>query len=151
MEGPDSTSAQIRKVTDHDTLVLVDREPQHGWYDVIDVRSGKDGWVSENDVRISLTKHPIPEAKFSEEYVGSDAAPDVVVANQTNVDLSLKIAETHYTIPPRSQLPVVLASGTFSYFATEPGVIPAMGSQEFERGHKYTWRFWVKTTIVMVP
>lgn len=151
MEEPNSSSAQIKRVTDHDTLVLIDREPEHGWYDVIDVRSGKEGWVNENDVRISPTKHPIPEAKFSEEYVGSDDAPEVTVTNQTNGDLSLKIGGSYYTLKPKSQLPVPLSNGTFSYYATEPGVIPLMGSQLFKRGHRYTWRFWVESTLVRFP
>jgi len=151
MDSPESNAKQIRAVSDIDLLVLIDREPTHDWYNVIDVRTGKEGWVNGDDVRISLTKHPIPAAKFSEEYVGPDAAPEVVVANQTSGHLSLKVEGTFYTLKPNSQLPVAVSAGTFSFYATEPGAIPAQGRQEFKRGYRYTWKFWIETSYSKFP
>ena len=151
VEEPDASAATIRKVSERDTLVLIDREPRNGWYDVIDVRSGREGWVNQNDVEIIFTKHPEASAKFSEEYLGSDAAPKVDVVNQTSDSLDLKVGQTYYTVQPKSQISVPIPAGTFSYYATEPGVIPAMGKQEFKRGYGYTWTFWVETHVVELP
>jgi hypothetical protein len=151
MSRPNEEATQIRAVSDRDTLVLIDRNPQSGWYDVIDVRSGKEGWVRADSVEINLTKHPAPASKFSEHYVGSEAAPKVTVINQTPSDLSLKIGAEYFTVPPRSQLPLPSTEGTFSYYGAEPGVIPAQGTQEFKRGYEYTWKFWIDTTFVRLP
>jgi hypothetical protein len=151
LDGHESTSSLIRVVSERNVLVLLERVPQNGWYNVIDVQSGKEGWVKENDVKISLTNHPRPQARFTEDYVGSDTAPDVVVLNQTSGDLSLKVEGTFYTLKPHAQLPVSVPAGTFSYYATEPGVIPAQGRQEFKRGYRYTWKFWIETSYVRYP
>ena len=71
--------------------------------------------------------------------------------NQTASDLSLKIGDYHYTVPPQSHLPVSLSGGESTYYATEPGIIPATGSHEFRRGYRYTWKFWIVTTAVGLP
>jgi hypothetical protein len=151
MSGPNEDATQIKTVSDRDTLVVIDRNPQSGWYNVIDVRSGKEGWVRADSVEINLTKHPAPVSKFSEQYVGSDVAPKVTVINQTLRHLSLKIGVDYFTVPPHSQLPVPLAEGTFSYYGTVPEAIPAMGTQTFRRGYEYTWKFWIDTTVVHLP
>jgi hypothetical protein len=149
--GPNEDATQIRTVSDRDILVVIDRKPQSGWYDVIDVRSGKEGWVRADSVEVNLTKHPAPASKFSEQYVGSDAAPKVTVINQTLRNLSLNIGVDYFTVPPNSQLPVSLTEGTFRYYGAEPDVVPAMGTQEFKRGYEYTWKFWIDTTVVRLP
>ena len=87
---PNQESAVIRTATRHNLLALIHRASKDGWYDVVDVHSGEEGWVRESDVRIHRTEHPQPEAKFSEEYVGTNAAPEVTVANQTSSTLTLE-------------------------------------------------------------
>jgi hypothetical protein len=151
MNEPHDEATKMRIVSDLDTLVLIDRKPHSGWYDVIDVHTGKEGWVRQSDVLINLTKHPATESKFSEQYVGSDAAPKITVFNQTGRDLSLKIGANYFTLQPNSQLLVPIADGTFSFYGTEPDVIPASGTQEFKRGYEYTWKFWIQTTAVRLP
>ncbi|HTU51387.1 MAG TPA: hypothetical protein VMF56_12370 [Acidobacteriaceae bacterium] len=151
MSAPDSESALIKVVPRREMLVLVNREPRRGWYNVIDVPLGKEGWVNETDVSISLTKHPLRTATFQEEYAGMDGAPRINVLNKTGSNLSLKIGDTHYTINPRSELPVSVPAGIFKFYASEPGVIPVIGRQEFKRSYRYSWTFWVEKTIVPVP
>jgi hypothetical protein len=151
MSNPNEEATQIRTVSDRDTLVLIDRNPQSGWYDVIDVLSGREGWVRADSVEIELTKHPAPVSKFSEQYVGSDAPPKVTVINQTLRSLGLKIGVDYFTVPPHSQLPVPLTEGTFSYYGTVPEAIPAMGTQTFKRGYEYTWKFWIDKAVVPFP
>jgi hypothetical protein len=147
-KDPSSSSAQILRVNDRDLLVLVDREPTQGWYDVIDVHSGKEGWVSQDEVRIQFTSHPKPDAKFSVEYTGTDSPPDVLVENETESVLSLKVGEDHRYIQPRSHLQIHVPLGTFRFYASVPDVLPASGTQTFERGSRYSWKFWVETRFV---
>jgi ribosomal protein S27E len=151
MERPDASAERKRTVPASAVLVLLDREPTDDWFDVIDVRSGKEGWVNKEDVQIDLTKHPAPPAKFSEEYTGSDAPPDIIVENQSSGELSLKMGGSLYSIQPNSQLSLSPPGGAYSYYAMEPGVMPAMGEQAFKRGYSYTWRFWVETRVVRIP
>ncbi|MGP8250786.1 MAG: SH3 domain-containing protein [Terracidiphilus sp.] len=151
MDTPDTNGAVVRSVTANDVLVLVDRTPSNGWYDVIDVRSGKEGWVSQDDVQISFTKHPEQAAKFTEEYTGSDDPPEISVENATSGVLNLKVDGNFYSVQPNSTISISLSGGSSSYYATEPGAIPAMGKKDFERGYRYSWRFWIETSYVPVP
>jgi hypothetical protein len=146
-----SSATVIKKVSNNDTLILINREPRKGWYDVIDVRSGREGWVQKNDVDITLSKEAQRTAKFSEEYLGTDSDPRVDVVNKTGNSLELKVDQTHYTVQPKSQISVSTPPGTFGFYATEPGIIPALGSQEFKRGYQYTWTFWIETRVVPLP
>lgn len=151
MSEPDSAATRIRTVSDRDMLALINRKPQSGWYDVIDVPLGKEGWVQENDVRVSLTTHQMNVAKFQEEYTGSNAAPSVTIINQTHRNLTLKIGETQYAIRSESSLSISIPSGIFRYYASAPAAIPAIGEREFKRSYRYSWEFWVEPNIVAIP
>jgi hypothetical protein len=151
MDAPTSDANRIRTASEGDVLALIDRGPTNGWYDIIDVRSGKEGWVNGDNVQISFTKHPKPAARFAEEYVGSDTAPDVMVLNKTSANLSLKVMGTLYTVKPNSNLRLAIPEGTYSFYATEPGVIPVEGKEEFRRGYRYSWSFWVQTSFAKLP
>lgn len=151
MTAPDASAKLIRFVSAQDTLALVNPTPQDGWLDVIDVRSGKEGWINAEDAQINLTKHPNAAPRFSEEYTGSDQAPEVIVVNQSDEVLNLKIGETRYKVQPNTQLPLSLGAGTVSFYATVPGAIPAIGDEDFKRGYRYNWRFWVETSPNGLP
>ncbi len=145
MDFTDPNGKVIRNIAADDILVLVDRTPTNGWLDVIDVRSGKEGWVNQDDVKIQLTQHPEQAAKLTEEYVGSDDPPEVSVENATDRVLSLKIEQSSYSIEAGSTVSVSLPPGTYSYYAWEPGVIPDRGRDDWKSGYKYTWKFYVRT------
>jgi hypothetical protein len=151
MDFTDPKGTIIRNVTTNDVLVLVSRIPTNGYLDVIDVRSGKEGWVDQDDVQIQLTRQPERAAQFTEEYVGSDDPPEVSVENATDSELNLKIEESFYTVGRNATQTIPLSGGTYSYYATEPGAIPAMGKQNFKRGYRYTWKFWIETSYVRTP
>jgi hypothetical protein len=98
MDFTDPNGTVVKNIMANDLLVLVDRTPTTGWFDVIDVRSGKEAWVDQDDVKIQLTQHPEQAAKLTEQYVGSDDPPEVSVQNATGDTLSLKIGEKPYTL-----------------------------------------------------
>jgi hypothetical protein len=145
MDFTDPNGKVVRNIAANDVLVLVDRAPTNGWLDVIDVRSGKEGWVDQDDVQIQLTQHPEQAAKLTEEYVGSDDPPEVSVENATDKVLSLKIGQKSYSLEAGSTISVSLPAGTYSYYAWEPGVIPDKGRDDWKSGYKYTWKFYVRT------
>jgi hypothetical protein len=151
MDAPNPRGTVVRTVAADDILALVDRTPSSGWYDVIDVRSGKEGWVSQDSVQITFTKHPERAAKFTEEYTGSDNPPEISVENASSDVLSLKVDGTFYSVQPNSSTTISVAGGATSYYATEPGTIPALGKKDFKRGYRYSWRFWVETSYGRIP
>jgi hypothetical protein len=151
MDRPNADALRILTISERDILALLNREATDGWLNVIHVRSGKEGWVNRDDVHITLTKHPSPPPVFSEENVGTDADPEVNVLNKTNRELTLKIGETHYTVRAGDSLKVSHSAGTWRFYASAPGVIPDFGTEDWGRGHRYEWTFWVETIVVPVP
>jgi len=150
-EEPSEQSAVVRTVTRRDLLALIHRAPKDGWYDVIDIHSGDGGWVRQSDVSIVLTEHPLPPAKFSEEYVGTNSAPEVTVANQTSSTLNLRIgdASPQKLQPGEHQIPI--PEGTLDFYATVPDAIPAHGRETFRRGYRYKWSFWIEMHSTRIP
>jgi hypothetical protein len=82
---------------------------------------------------------------MTEEYLGSDDPPEVSVENSTGNVMNLKVAEKLYTLQPGSTLSISLPAGTYSYYATEAGVIPSMGRDEWKVGYRYTWKFYLRS------
>jgi len=148
---PNQEAALIRTATHHSLLALIHRAPKDGWYDVVDVHSGDEGWVRESDVRIHRTEHPQPETKFSEQYVGGNSAPEVTVDNQTSSTLTLKIgdASPQKLQPGEHQMPI--PEGTLDFYATVPNAIPAQGRENFKRGYRYSWKFWIEMHSNRIP
>ena len=148
MDGPSPTATRILAVGDRDTLALIDRLPTNGWFNVIHVHSGKEGWVNEADVRLAFTKHPLPLPVFSEAYVGRDAAPVLTVINKTDRELSLRIDDSRYTVACGKTLEVSHPGGICKFFASAPRAIPLSGTREWKRGYSYEWTFWIERQIL---
>jgi hypothetical protein len=148
MDGPSPNATQILTIGARDTLALIERQPTNGWFNVIHVRSGKEGWVNGADVRLAFTTHPLPPPVFSEEYVGRDAAPVLKVINKTDRELSLRIDDSRYTVASGKSLEVSHPGGACKFFASAPGAIPLSGTREWKRGHRYEWTFWIERGIL---
>lgn len=151
MNAPSRDATRVLTVGSRDTLALVERNPTDGWFNVVHVSSGKEGWVNETDVRLAFTKNPLPPPVFSEEYVGRDAAPVLKVINKTDRELSLRIDDARYTVASGKHLDVSYPGGACKFFASAPGAMPVSGTKEWKRGYSYEWTFWIETRILPVP
>lgn len=145
-EEPYRTAAIVRKIARDDFVVLLSREHLNGWYNVIHVDSGDEGWLHGNSIKVSYTTNPRRESPFSAERTDSYSDPTVYVSNESNKTLSLTIGSSKYTIGPGTNRSITIRPGSYRYVASAPGVIPAMGTHEWSVGYTYTWRFWIETT-----
>jgi len=150
MDAPSATAKPLLIIDATETVALIDREPRNGWFNVIHVRSGKEGWVNVADVQVSYTQHPLPPPKFSEEYVGNDEDPTITVLNKTGLALTLKVGNAEHDVPAGARSPISLPAGAWKFHASAPGVIPLSGTKEWKRGYRYEWTFWIETTSVPI-
>lgn len=142
---PDIKSPVILKATKENVLVLINREPTNGWYNVIDVESGQEGWISEKYVDIKYMINRKKANLFAPERIESLSTPEVAIKNDSYKNIRLKIGSDVYNIPAHSEINITLPVGTFEYYASAPLVIPSFGTQTFEAGYRYSWRFWIET------
>ena len=144
-EQPNEYSTLVKTLEVGDLLVLVDREKTSGWYNVIDVESGKDGWVTASDVDVRLTQNQRPLTKLEETTSYSTSEPEIKIINDSNVTLYLTFGGSRYTISPNGSTNFTVTSGRYKFYASSPGVLPDFGEDYFQRGHIYTWRFYIIT------
>ncbi len=145
-EEPSLESRVIRKLSEGEMLVLLSRFSRADWYNVIHVTSGDEGWIHNSAIEIQLTSKPARPSPFSARDTGTYENPSVVVTNDSHRDLTLVVGTRRYSIPANSARTYSFPPGSYEYRASAPGVVPAMGTQEWEVGHEYTWRFWIVTT-----
>jgi hypothetical protein len=144
MRGIPSTNGElVRKLPRRSMLVLITRDATEGWYNVVDARSGLDGWVHGELVDLRLTSRAAA-TPFKATQVDTTSPPRIEANNESDYMLSLKVGTQTYTIPPGTTLNLTLPAGSHRYIATAPNVIPAAGVKTWETGHLYTWRFYVQ-------
>lgn len=137
----------VELLTQGDLVVLVDRNRTADWVNVIDLTSGKEGWVyiSHLDVYFSKqTKAHLPafDLKRSED----DRDPDVTIQNDTDRSLTLRVGSGTYTFGPHSGQTIEIPGGSYEFRAWVPGAFPFLGTQNFSKGFNYSWNFFIENS-----
>jgi hypothetical protein len=81
---------------------------------------------------------------FQAEYVESIENPEVVIVNQTQLDITIQVsgpASPTIVVPAGTAQSVSVPPGTYSYSASAPGVEGTTGSHQFDAHERYTWQF----------
>jgi hypothetical protein len=144
---PNAAAVPIATVPRSGMLALVSRAKNGPFYNVIHVQTGKEGWVNGSDVRVFFTKVKKQSSGFQASRTRGDKNPQVIIANNTDREMSLKIGESRFSVPAGAKKTVILPPGNHSYYASVPGVMPAFGSRAFDKGNAYTWSFSIRTTV----
>jgi hypothetical protein len=142
-DGASSAARVLLEARQGTVLALMSRETSGGFYRVIDIASAKQGFVRAEEVEVRFTAQPRAASPFQAQRVDDTSPPAVTVSNDADLTMTLTLDAQVFTIAPRSEQKIVVRTGRLSYVATAPGVLPAIGTQQFERGHVYTWRFWI--------
>jgi hypothetical protein len=126
-------------------LVILNRAPTSDWLNVINVETAKEGWVYKSHVNIYYTQSPkVSAPAIAETYSGSsNSYPEITITNDSNRVFRLRLGESTYTIDPYESRKLTLYPGSYKYYGSSPGVLPAMGEKYFSLGHVYTWRFYI--------
>jgi hypothetical protein len=95
---------------------------------------------------VYLTSSRRPSPSFTERFVDLYSNPKITVTNDSYKTLTLRIGGFKYSIPSNSRRSVEVAPGTYDFYATAPGVLPATGRKTWEAGYDYSWRFCIVTT-----
>lgn len=129
-----------------DMVVLLETSASDGWYNVIDVATGLEGWLNEATIKINLTNNPKKTQLFEAETLPYFSEPEIVVENASTININLKIGTQLIIIPAKSNKSLKISQGSYKYYASAPGVFPSLGTQIFDNSHRYSWKFWIETS-----
>jgi uncharacterized protein YgiM (DUF1202 family) len=147
MRADASTSSRVlRQLQQNAVLVILDRTPVNGWYNVLDIKSSDEGWINQNLVYVRFTRKRATLPNFSEERMGTSEPPLIEITNDTSETLSLRIGAERYSIPPNTVRSLTHSPGTFKFYASVPDALPRVGEKTWQTGIKYTWRFYIRTS-----
>lgn len=145
-EGPSTTSPIMRELQRGEIVALINRTPVGPWYDVIHVESGVEGWINGNTIRVRYTQKRKAGPVFQERATGTYENPEIRITNDSAKTLYLKVgSDDRIVIAPHSSRTISKSAGTYSFYASSPGVLPAFGEQTFQIGHVYEWTFYIVT------
>ena len=136
----------IKRLNKGDRLVILNRTKTRNWVNVIDLNSGKEGWVFLSHVKIYFTKAPkssVPE--FQERRTGSTERPEVTIKNDTDRTLNLRIGDQPYTIGAYTSQTLTLTAGNYKFYASVPRAYPLMGEKYWSNGSLYSWTFYIES------
>jgi hypothetical protein len=142
--GPGMDTAVLLEVGRGQQLVLLDRQPDGQWYNVVQVDSGTEGWVHSNAVRLAYTNKKNTTTVFAAERVDTRSAPLIEVSNGSDQDLSLRLGSAVHRIPAHSRQAFSVSAGEYKYCGLAPGATPVIGKDTFQTGYKYSWTFWIQ-------
>lgn len=123
---------------------LVQSAKYVGWIQITAVRRGESGSGAPTGGGPTAPGGQ-DNSPFTEQYVGGDVAPTILVRNSTAKRLTIVMGKNRYNVPANSTQTIQVAAGNYPYQASVPGVRALSGNKEFRRGYKYTWQFYIVT------
>lgn len=125
-------------------IILLQRKHSTGFLNVLDVETGKVGWIYYKDVKIYFTQKPRQDGNmFRATPSNNNQPPEVTITNNTDRILTIKLGDENYTIQPSSFLKISLSRGVYDFYAFAPRAYPLIGSKSFDTGYRYTWTFYI--------
>jgi hypothetical protein len=76
----------------------------------------------------------------------SSTKPIIKIHNNTSLTLTLKLNDELYTFSPQQRRTLTLSSGSYSYRASAPGVLPDYGTEIMQSNYEYEWSFYISTS-----
>ena len=143
--SPDINSTKINVLHRGELTVLVSRDIWDGWLSVVQVSSGRQGWVRLNRLFNPIyTAHRNPDVTLQSISTGTVDAPILEVNNDSESILYLhidKLAEV--SIPSHTTRSIIVQAGIFSFNAASPNALPDFGHIAFLPGSRYLDRYTI--------
>jgi uncharacterized protein YgiM (DUF1202 family) len=144
-EGPGTDYAVLRSLVGGTQLFIVSTETVDGFYEVIDIRTNTEGYVHSSFVRLGERVELNEEGVFTPAGRSATQNPELQIYNNTRLALTLKMNEVTYQFQPQERRTLTVSSGSYSYRASAPGVIPDIGLEFLDSRTIYTWEFYIIT------
>lgn len=145
-KGPSKESAVITRLQPSQLMVAEDNVMTKPEYcKVVVLSTGQEGYVHRKYIKFGELLPNVSSgalAKVADK--GLKVAPEVKIANTSNITLNLNIGGKTYVLKPNSRRTLTLKSGMCYMVATGVGCQPYFGVETLDEGCEYSWTFSVK-------
>jgi uncharacterized protein YgiM (DUF1202 family) len=127
-------------------LFVVSKEKINGFYQVLNIETNKEGYVHSSFVQLDKMLPKNEKGIFTPVGQTNSEEPVIKIYNNTSLTLTLKLNDELYTFSPQQRRTLTLSSGSYSYRASAPGVLPDYGTEIMQSNYEYEWSFYISTS-----
>lgn len=143
--APSTNSNIIRQLPVGTQLYVFSNQDVNGFYKVIDIKTGKIGWISKGLVKWTESVSINYSGAFQSTGKTSEYNSKVLIRNKSSYKITLVVGGKTFYLEPYSTETTYITPNRMYYIATAPGVNPTSGYQTFSSYESYEWTFWVET------
>jgi hypothetical protein len=144
--GPGTDYNVISSLKVGTNIFVVSLDTENDFYDIIDIRTNKEGFVNKSFVKIGKEIEKNEQGMFSPSGQTETYNPEVEIYNATRLTLTLKLNKDLFSFAPQEKRSITLEPGSCDYRASAAGVIPSIGTENLQSNNGYTWKFYIITT-----
>lgn len=141
--GPGTDYEVIGSMKPGSQIFIVSLDAEDDFYNIIDIRTNKEGYVHKSFVKIGKQVKESEEGIFTPSGKTASYNPEVEIYNNTSLILTLKLNDDNYSFSPKEKKSITISPGTIRFRASAPGVIPYIGSEYLQSNQGYTWQFYI--------
>ncbi len=139
----DSNYTTIKTVAKGDALFVISLDVQQGHYNVIHIKSNKEGFIPRKNVALERVVPQIEENIFSSIKQSDVKDPIIKVYNNSKMALTIKLNNTFYEINPKDRTTIHLKAGRYYFRVSNPDMDPYYGSEVLDDYKLYEWEFYI--------
>lgn len=127
-------------------LFVISKDKINGFYQVLNIETNKEGFIHSSFVQLDKMLPKNENGIFTPVGKTNSTKPIIKIHNNTSLTLTLKLNNELYTFSPQERKTLTLSSGSYSYRASAPGVMPDYGAENMQSKYEYEWSFYVSTS-----
>lgn len=140
---PNTSCSVLNSLPRGTALFVISKEKVNGFYQVLNIETNKEGYVHSNFVQLDKMLPKNEKGIFTPIGKINSTNPLIKIHNNTSKALTLKLNDELYSFSPQQRRELTLSSGSYSYRASAPGVIPDYGTEVMQSNHEYEWSFYI--------
>jgi hypothetical protein len=139
----DSVYNTIRTVGKGDALFIISLEAQHGHYNVIHIKSNKEGFIPRKNVVLERVVPQTEDNIFSSIKKSEVKDPIIKIHNASKLALTIKLNNTLYEVNPKDRTTIHLKAGKYYFRVSNPDIAPYYGTEDLDEYKLYEWEFYI--------
>ena len=150
--GLGTSSVKMAMLKKGEQTALVSRIASGVWLNVIQLKSGRQGWVHAASLELHYSSNRRESRHILGQITGSSDPPSVTVTNSSDKVFYIHISrmpEQYFS--PHSTKKIAVPTGICQYNGAAPDVLPVFGSKDFLNGTDYTWEFTIQPHSDLIP